>query len=171
MTLHGVIQLLDSAHGRPLQNWKIQSDDRVTIGRAPTNDIVVADPFVSRAHAYIDFDDERQRWCMTSISHLKLVFEDRAQTQVDLVEGGVYRLGAQGCFLRFQQSIEHLEVDNRQTVAGDFVRPALVLDQNKLAADVSEIVDGDFFQTLKQAADRHRNRRDSSNGEPSTRSN
>jgi hypothetical protein len=165
MGLHGVIQLLDSAHGRPLQNWKIESDERMTIGRAPGNDIVVADPCVSRAHAYLDFDAERKQWCVTSISTQKLVREGRAETQIDLIDGVVFRLGAQGCFLRFNQVQEQVESDNSKTMAGDFVRPQLTLDRNQLQAEVAQIADGEFFQNLKRAVARQRERRDGSDDE------
>lgn len=158
MALHGVIQLLDSAHGRPLQNWKVRSDDRATIGRAPGNDIVVADPYVSRAHAYLAIDAERNRWCITSISHLKIVCDGQSHAQIDLTDGVVFRLGPRGCSLRFQQSAEHDELDSRQTVAGDFIRPVLALDQNRLQAAVSEIAEGEFFQHLQRTAARLRDR-------------
>lgn len=158
MVLHGVIQLLDSAHGRPLQNWNIRSDDRVRIGRAAGNEIVVADPYVSRAHAYLDFDAERNRWCITSISHQKIVCDGRALDQLDLTDGVVFRLGPRGCTLRFQQSVEQEDVDLRQTAVGDFIRPVLSLDQNRLQEAVSEIAEGEFFRQLQQTAARLRNR-------------
>lgn len=162
MSLHGVIQLLDSAHGRPLQEWKIRSDDRVTIGRAPSNEIVVADPYVSRAHAYLDFDAERNHWCITTISHLKIVYDGRTLEQVDLNDGIIFRLGPRGCSMRFQQSTAEDAVDIRQTTVGDFIRPVLLLDQNQLQAAVSEITEGEFFQQLQRTAARLRDRATSS---------
>jgi len=158
MVKHGVIQLLDSSHGRPLQNWKIGTDQRVTVGRALENDIVLADPYVSRAHAYIEYHAESDEWQVISISQHQLVHEGQTVRQLALVEGIMFRLGAQGCFLRFNKSPE--PIDNRQTMAVDFlVKPKLSLDQQQLAKDVNQIVADDFFQNLKKAVDTQRSRR------------
>ncbi len=157
--MHGVIQLLDSANGRPLQNWRIGTDKRTTIGRALENDIVVADPYVSRSHAYIDFDAARQQWLMVSVSQHQLVYDGKTLPELRLADGMVIRLGGQGCYLRFNQHQAVEQQDNRQTISFEMLmKPKLSLDKQQLAKEVDDIVSGDFFQNLKQAVQRQRNR-------------
>ncbi|MBL8827232.1 MAG: FHA domain-containing protein [Planctomycetaceae bacterium] len=157
--MHGVIQLLDSANGRPLQNWRVGTDKRTTIGRALENDIVVADPYVSRSHAYIEFDRERQQWLMTSVSQQQLVYDSKTVAQLPLADGMVIRLGGQGCHIRFNQQQAVEQLDNRQTISFDMLmKPKLSLDKQQLAKEVDDIASGDFFQNLKQAVQRQRQR-------------
>lgn len=156
--MQGVIQLLDSAHGRPLQHWPLTTDRRVTVGRSLDNDVVLADPFVSRAHAYIEFDTARQMWLVVSISQQQLVCDGKLLREVPLGEGVVFRLGPQGCFLRFNRAPEPF--DNRQTMNVEFlVKPKLTLDTQQVNQDVAEIVTGEFFQHLQQSVQQQRARK------------
>ncbi len=159
MVKFGIIQLLDSSHGRPLQNWKISSDKVVTVGRALDNDIVVADPFVSRAHAYLQYDEAHGKWQIISISQHQLVYNGQACAALDLTDGITFRLGGQGCFLRFNLSSPE-QTNNRQTMLPEsLLRPKLQLDEQQLAKSVHEIVDDDFFKNLKKSVDHQRTRR------------
>ena len=159
MVMFGILQLLDSSHGRPLQNWKIASDKVVTVGRALDNDIVLADPFVSRAHAYLQFDAALGKWQVISISQHQLVHNGQTIAALDLTDGLTFRLGGQGCYLRFNQSAPE-QVNNRQTMSVEsLIRPKLALDEQQLDKSVHEIVDDDFFKNLKKSVERQRTRR------------
>jgi hypothetical protein len=155
MTPHGVLQLLDSAQGHPLQTWTIAEKDHVTIGRAEENDIVVADPYVSRAHAYLHFDPAHDEWRVISISRQQVVFQGEARGELPLADGMVFRLGQHGCYLRFGQSLDG--ADDRKTISFDAtLMPVFALDRKKMQSEVNEIADGEYFQSLKHAASRLR---------------
>jgi pSer/pThr/pTyr-binding forkhead associated (FHA) protein len=57
MSIPVVIDLLDSAQGHPLRTWSFNDRDKITLGRTPENDVSVADPYVSRSHAYLQVKD------------------------------------------------------------------------------------------------------------------
>lgn len=153
-----VLQLLDSAQGRPLQSWTIESEQRITIGRSPDNDVVVADPYVSRAHAYLAFDAPGASWRLISISRQQLSLRGELHNELALADGMVFRLGQHGCWLRFTQAT--VSADDRQTMSFDGAAvPLFVLDVQKVQREVSEIVEGDYFRNLKQVAANRRNDR------------
>lgn len=47
------LTLLDSQRQTPLQQWKLQNTSVIRIGRSPDNQVVIADPLVSRHHLEI----------------------------------------------------------------------------------------------------------------------
>jgi hypothetical protein len=158
MAASGVIRLLDSAGGHPLQSWKVENREQVTIGRSEDNDIVVADPYVSRAHAYLRFDEARDDWRLISISRQQIVYQGESHGELALADGMVFRLGQHGCYLRFDQS--QPQEDDSKTISFDLkLMPVLALDRQKMEREVNEIVEGDYFQNLKNAANQRRNER------------
>jgi hypothetical protein len=157
MTPQGVLQLLDSAAGRPLQSWPIEDRKRVTIGRADDNDVVLADPYVSRAHAYLQFDPLEDAWRLISISRQQIVYQGQRVAELLLADGMVFRLGQNGCYLRFAESRED---DDRKTITFDATSmPVFALDRQKMLREVSEIADGEYFRNLKLAASQLRSQR------------
>jgi hypothetical protein len=150
MMPRSVLQLLDSAAGRPLQTWPIEDRQRITIGRADDNDIVLADPYVSRAHAYLHFDP-LEGWRLVSISRQQVFFQGQRFGELALADGMVFRLGQNGCYLRFGEASN--ADDDRKTITFDASSmPVFALDQQMMLREVSEIVDGEYFQNLKLAA-------------------
>jgi hypothetical protein len=158
MAAHGMIQLLDSAQGYPLQSWRFEDRNHVTIGRAEENDVVVADPYVSRAHAYLEHDPASGQWRVISISRQQIVFQGEQRGELALADGMIFRLGQHGCFLRFDQSVE--ATDGGKTLSFDpATMPVLALDTQRMQREVGEIVEGEYFQNLRDAVRSRRSQR------------
>ena len=123
------VHLLDSAQGHPLQTWTFDSHEALTMGRSPDNDIVVADPYVSRAHAYLKFDGGQ--WRLIAISRQQLVSRGTDVPEIAVDDGTVCRLGPHGCYLRFG----NVEIDIKATIAPDVtLMPVLQARPRKVAA-------------------------------------
>lgn len=147
------VHLLDSAQGHSLQSWTFENHDSITIGRSPDNDIVVTDPYVSRAHAYLKFDDGQ--WRLMAISERLLLFNGQKTAEVPVSDGTVCRLGPQGCFVRFGQAESQQNL--RATISFDAaVIPDFRLDHEQMQQEVNQIADAPFFQQLKDAMLRRR---------------
>jgi hypothetical protein len=145
-----VLHLLDSEKGRPLQTWTFSDRETITLGRAEENDIVVADPYVSRAHAYLKH--ESNGWRLTSISRQQVVFQGETWGELPLSEGSIFRLGPNGCFLRFGEASGEAST-NLKTISFDATTmPVFSLDRDKMEREVNQIVEAGYFQQLKQAA-------------------
>lgn len=158
MTQSIVLQLLDPAQHRPLQVWTFPGTGPVTIGRADENDVVLADPFVSRTHARLEMI--AGSWRVISLSSQQLLCDGKKLTELPLEDGMVFRLGARGCVMRF--SGQHESEQNRSTMIFDADRmPVFQLDAQQLEREVAEISSGDYFRELQQAAQRIRQRRES----------
>ena len=96
-----VLELLDSASGIPLQTWSFPDKQRIVIGRSDESDVVIANPYVSRAHAYLESDDDG--WQAVAISTQQLVVDGHRKQTIRLREGDIFRLGVQGCDLKFRE--------------------------------------------------------------------
>jgi hypothetical protein len=150
------VHLLDSAQGHPLQTWTFENHDSVTMGRAPDNDIVVTDPYVSRAHAYLKFDNGQ--WRLIALSRQLIFYEGQTWPEVSLGDGTVCRLGPHGCYLRFGQA--EAQQHEGATISFDAtLMPTLKLDREKMQQEVSEIADAPYFQQLKDAMRQRREQR------------
>lgn len=142
--------MLDSTQGHPLQTWTFNHANRITLGRMNDNDIVIADPRVSRAHAYIQL--ENQSWRIVSLSPLKIYFQGRLVDELPLNTGTVFQLGKQGTSFRFEVR-EEISEYHCQTINIDSLDlPELTIDAAKMQAEVTEIVEADYFQSLKKQA-------------------
>ncbi len=106
-----VIDLLDSATGRPQQSWRFAPDSRIQIGRARENDVVLANPYVSRAHAYIE--KTPSGWAAISISSQQLVASGRKVQTLELYSGTIFSLGPSGCSLRFRVESHEVAPEKR----------------------------------------------------------
>jgi len=150
------VQLLDSAQGHPLQTWKFDNRESVTMGRSPDNDIVVTDPYVSRSHAALKFDGEQ--WRLSSLSRQQIFHEGHLLPEVSIGDGTVCRLGPHGCYLKFNQTAA--QQDDRATISFDAsTMPILKLDREKMQQEVSQVVDAPYFQQLKDAVRQRRQQR------------
>lgn len=160
MPRRGVIQLLDSEQGHPLRSWPIEDRDQVTIGRAEVNDVVVTDPYVSRAHAYLRYDPVQDQWLLIAVSRQQVICRGKPHGELVLTDGIVFRLGPHGCYLRFDQSAE--ATDDRKTLSYDpATMPILMLDRQRMQREVEAIAESDYFQILKQAVHLRRGARES----------
>jgi len=142
------LQLLDSAQGHPLQTWSFEDRDSITVGRAPDNDVILADPYVSRSHAYLKF--EKGSWRLISLSSRLIQLEGQTWNEIPLVAGTVFRLGPTGCYLRFGQP--EGSPTNSATMSFDTTLvPLFEIDRDKMQREVGQIVEGSYFQQLKVA--------------------
>jgi pSer/pThr/pTyr-binding forkhead associated (FHA) protein len=150
------LQLLDSAQGHPLQTWSFENRETITLGRSSDNDVVLADPYVSRSHARLQY--ENGAWRLFSLSTKMIMLEGQTWNEIPLVAGTVFRLGASGCFLRYSRLQD--QPTNSATMSFDAtLMPILELNREKMQQDVGQIVDGAYFQQLKDARRQLRERR------------
>ena len=59
------LYLLHPPETTPLQQWQFEDESAIRIGRAPDNDVVLADPLVSRYHLELrkkDFSTQSDSW-------------------------------------------------------------------------------------------------------------
>src|SRR5262245_12420223 len=97
------VHLLDSVMGRPVQSWHFESKACVSIGRGDTQDVNLTDPYVSRTHAEIRF--QNGAWILFSRGRNGVVVSNQMITEY-AVEGEVnFRLGPNGPSLRFQPTV------------------------------------------------------------------
>jgi hypothetical protein len=156
MTPAIALHLLDSAQGHPLQTWTFEDRDSIMLGRAPECDVVLADPYVSRTHARLKLENDE--WRVVSVSDRSIIFEGQPWSEVPLSEGTVFRLGKNGCFLRFGQ--DQSQPANSATITfSPQLMPVFELDKEKMQHEVSQIVDGQYFQQLKNATRQLREQR------------
>ncbi|MEX0978893.1 MAG: FHA domain-containing protein [Pirellulales bacterium] len=152
-----VVQLLDHSAGRPVKTWKFAPRPRISIGRDADQDVELSDPFVSRAHAELQWREGA--WTLVSRGRHGVLVENQSITEYPIRSEVTFRLGVGGPTLRFTPSIP---VDpGSQTLSYDKIpEELLALDEGKLERDVREITDGDYFQQLKEKTDKLRSRRD-----------
>lgn len=144
------LELLDSTQSQRLQYWEFPDESLIRIGRAADNDVVVGSPYVSRAHAYLKFDNEG--WELTVLSDKGVFVEGRRVDSLLLNEGTIFRLSAQGPFLRVA-AIDAAEDVELGTVSFD---PSTVtflsLDAKQRDKEVDEISRGAYFKDLQKLA-------------------
>jgi serine/threonine protein kinase, bacterial len=147
---HVVVQLLDSAIGRPIRTWQFDSTPLISIGRAPEQHVQIDDPYVSRSHAELRFNSGE--WSLISLGRYGVQVEGQAITEIPIRGELTFRLGASGPTLRFNPAAPRH--DNRMTMMFDstLVEDLFALDASKLERDVSEISQGDYFQQLQKRA-------------------
>ena len=145
-----VLELLDSASGVLLQTWSFPEKQRILIGRADECDLVVANPYVSRSHAYLERDEEG--WQVVAISSQQLLADGQRKQTIRLRQGDIFRLGTQGCDLRFREVHAEAEEDGGSgTLMFDPDScPILHLDRDQLQREVAEIETGSYFQNLSE---------------------
>jgi pSer/pThr/pTyr-binding forkhead associated (FHA) protein len=157
MTQPIVLHLLDAAQDHPLQSWTFEDAGTITIGRSDDNDVILADPFVSRSHARLEFD--AQGWRVVSISDQQVVSDGQKHRELRLADGATFQLGPRGCVLRV--SFGRPMPRNRSTLAFDpATMPIFKLDAARVDQEVSEIASGDYFQKLQAESRRLRERRE-----------
>lgn len=146
------VHLLDSAQGHPLQTWRFENQELITIGRNDGNDIVLADPHVSRAHATVVF--EEGGWRIVSIGRHGTLVNDRMVSEATLNHQTMIRLGAAGPMLRFDTDLSSPRrsetVDN---VSFDMLA-MLEVDEVRKRQEVEQIVENELFRELKQQSRR-----------------
>lgn len=149
------IHLLDSAQGHPLQTWRFKNQELITIGRNDGNDIVLADPHVSRAHATIVYDDGE--WTIVSIGRHGVLVNDRLISDATLQHQTLFRLGAEGPMLRFDTNLLEARRSETMDCINVDMLDMLEIDEARKQQEVDEIVGNALFQELKEQRRRPKN--------------
>jgi hypothetical protein len=149
------LELLDADHHHALQAWPLDSGREVSLGRARSNDIVLASPLVSRQHARMRFVEGC--WLIEAVSELGVWWRGGLRSRVALETGVSFALGEHGPSLRLSRVATIDDFDAGSTIR---FRPEnlgiLQLDTARRDREVSEIVESDFFRHLESRADRLR---------------
>jgi hypothetical protein len=107
---------------------------------------------VPRTHAYLEWDAEGCQ--AVAISSQQLVVDGQRKPATRLRDGDVFRLGAQGCDLKFRVAKAQTQpkpINLNQTLMFDPDScPILHLDRDQLQREVAEIESGAYFQSLSQ---------------------
>jgi pSer/pThr/pTyr-binding forkhead associated (FHA) protein len=148
------VHLLDSAQGNALQTWRFAHQGIITIGRDETNDIVLADPIVSRSHVRIVY--QSGSWTLNSTGRHGTLVNDRLVSDMVLNHQTVFRLGAGGPMLRFDsqpaaprrsETLENVDADMLETLA---------VDETRKQQEVDQIADHALFRELQEKSKRFR---------------
>ncbi len=143
-----VLQLLDSALGRPLQRWECASFRHLRIGRSPENEISLTDPQVSRLHVELIYRDGQ--WHLISHGRNGTWIRGSRVERAVLSNRAIFQLGSSGPMLQLLTEQAGSEarsatVDSFDPKDFDFLN----VDQEQLAAEVTRIAESDAFQKLR----------------------
>jgi pSer/pThr/pTyr-binding forkhead associated (FHA) protein len=95
------ISLLDPVRGDAMQSWEFENATRIRIGRAETNDVVLADTAVSRLHG--ELTRMATGWLVTALGRNGIVISGRAIAgATPVTDAAVMRLAAGGPYLEFR---------------------------------------------------------------------
>lgn len=150
------VQLLDPSSGRPMKSWTFIERAKISIGRSPDQDVEMSDPYVSRNHASLVYQEGE--WRLIALGRNGVVVGNQLITE-HAVSGDVsFRLGMEGPTLRFRTTVPPTEI--KATICFDTLPiPLFQLDEQKLQDEVGQIADGDYFQGLQQRARQMRRQR------------
>ncbi len=153
------VQLLDPDVGSPIKSWRFQGLPKITIGRAEDCSVEIFDRQVSRLHVLLTVCDGQ--WVLKPLGRNGVLVDGQLISEMPINREITFRLGPLGPSLRFNLAAEKKQ-DFMQTLCFDpETMPFFQLDQSKLQAEVSEIANDDFFQTLqKKAKDLRRQRKE-----------
>jgi hypothetical protein len=145
------LELLDSDEHQALQTWPLDPARELTLGRARTNDVVMASPLVSRQHARMRYTDGA--WVIEAQSELGVWWRGGQRSRVALEPGISFALGEHGPKLRL---IKLATVDDFDAGSTIRFRPEslgiLTLDTARRDKEVAEIAESDFFRHLERKA-------------------
>ncbi len=146
------VHLLDSAQGMPLQTWRFVDRSSITIGRNDDNDVVIADPHVSRTH--VKLVEQNGTWTLHSSGRHGTLIHDRVVALTTLSESTVFRLGSGGPMLRFDPHAS--EVHRSETIDGvsaDMIE-FLNIDQERTKQEADQIAETELFRDLLEESQR-----------------
>lgn len=156
-----VVHLLDPAYQRPAKSWRFSDKSLVTIGRGDDCDVELNDPYVSRLHVELLWNEEG--WSLVSRGRNGVTIHGKPVEQSPLLSGEVFRLGTSGPLLKFElaTALNAASSDNPATLCFDTAQVGIfLLDPAKIDREVKEIAEGDYFQTLQKKARDLRRQRD-----------
>lgn len=156
------VHLLDAALGRAVKSWKFAGQSEISIGRMPESDVEINDPYVSRVHAQLRYQDGA--WLLVARGRNGVVVQNRQITELPLNAEVTFQLGSSGPMLRFcpeqEQQAQSDDSNCGRTLCFDVEPlPVFALDESKLHEEVGQITEGDYFQKLQAQAKSLRERR------------
>ena len=153
------LQLLDSALGHPLQIWDCSGLDRVTIGRAPENDISVVDPHVSRLH--VELICTSGTWWLYSRGRNGTWIHGTRVEELVVAHRTIFQLGSSGPMMQF---LAHEVMSESPSATLDNIEPSdfdfLNINRQQLADEVLKIAESEAFQRLRSESQRQRGEHD-----------
>jgi len=151
-----VVQLLDAAHGRPVQTWRFANKRQITVGRSDEREVDISDPYVSRLHAELCLQE--RKWILISRGRNGVVVGNQLIAETPVDSAIIFPLGPAGPSLRFFVPTE--ETGSMRTLSFDTeTMPIFAVDNSKVREDVGQIADGDYFQKLQAQAKTLRQKR------------
>jgi pSer/pThr/pTyr-binding forkhead associated (FHA) protein len=151
------LELLDTESGHVVQTWELGDSDVFQLGRSQDCDVVLASPFVSRTHVYVRRRDDG--WELTAVSRNGVYVDGARVEHLSLEEGLIFRLAERGPTIRFRSTSTLDAQGAGETISFDAARtPLLVLDEQQLHQEVSQIAEGDYFQELQRKLSQLRSR-------------
>ncbi len=151
------LQLLDSAMGHPIQVWTFKATQTIRIGRADTNDIVIADPLVSRHHVELLRKDGHWEAVSQGL-HGTLVDGKLVEASAQLGDISLLRLGANGPLFEFRQTPMPSSISVATATIDTSWLSKLRIDEEKRQQEVEEIAASEAFKELQQQAQKLRQR-------------
>ena len=151
------LSLLDPVKGHAIQTWQFEGRALIRIGRGDTNDVIVADPGVSRTHAEL-ISDTAGRWRVVSLGRNgTLVDGEMVSDPMPIRHGTVLQLGSNGPWVEFCQGRRESGGGETVSCVSNIAMPQI--DEELLKAEVRKIADGETFQDIqKQAQELRRTR-------------
>ncbi len=156
---HIALHLLDATQNHPLQSWEFEDLHEIRIGRATDNDVQIGSPFVSRSHAFLQWNEGQ--WELRVPSQNGAVVDGKKVFHCDLEDNTVFQLGPGGPYLRFHcfESDEESQLGMATMFFDQDTTPLLVLDPTQRDQEVEQIVKAPYFQRLQEMAEELRQRR------------
>ncbi len=172
--VHLRVELIDQSTRRLIKTWKFAPKAEITLGRAPESDVEVNNPYVSRHHASLSLRDDT--WYLVSYGRNGVLVSGKLVQEFQATDGLEFRLGAHGPEFRLLISqsevpdvdetattTETIQVDER--MLPEFLAALteeelkLEIDQDRLAREVNEIAETDYFQRLQSLSRQLRQQR------------
>jgi pSer/pThr/pTyr-binding forkhead associated (FHA) protein len=151
------IELLDSGSGRVIQFWKFSRFEIISVGRSPENSVIIHDPYVSRHHADLEFNEGQ--WRLTNRGRHGIVLEGSDIGESSPLHGDAcFQLGCLGPTLRVRQAQPKAYDSDTTMISAPVGLPAggLAIDQDRMRREVQMITETPYFRELQQVSRRIR---------------
>ena len=144
------VSLLDPVKGHAIQTWEFEGQPVIRIGRGEKNDVIVADPLVSRAHAEL-ISDTAGRWRVVSLGRNGTLLDgELVSAPAPIRHGAVLQLGSNGPWAEFCQG--RRESGGGETLSSVASVPMPQLDEDLVRTEVSKIAEGETFKDIQKQA-------------------
>lgn len=145
ITLH----LIDPAKGRTMQTWRFRKESLVRIGRSEQNEVVIGDPYASRFHYELRFEDEH--WELANVGRHGTMVRGESVETMAIDHGTVFQLGPAGASFRFE-SVHEMPVSDTTSIYSGLPAfgEALKIDEAHMEEQVGQIAETPYFQHLKK---------------------